>query len=202
MISITALSKKEKNKLSIDNTMVVLFDLLFDNEQIYITPNNENVQWRGNLYMAVPVDIDNIGEDNTGAEPSIALTISNVVVGLQYQVEQEQGGVGTQVVVRVVNTKNLNGEADIEEFFTIIGCQVTDQNIKFTLGSGYSIKSRRPLDRYMKNNCRFAYKGCRCGYNGDLPTCTHTLSDCRKHNNSERFGGFPAIDQKGIYTND
>lgn len=109
MISITALSKKEKNKLSIDNTMVVLFDLLFDNEQIYITPNNENVQWRGNLYMAVPVDIDSIGEDNTGAEPSIALTVSNVVVGLQYQVEQEQGGVGTQVVVRVVNTKNLNG---------------------------------------------------------------------------------------------
>ena len=51
----------------------------------------------------------------------------------------------------------------------------------------------------MKNNCPFAYKGIRCGYNGSKSSCKHTLADCRSHGNSTRFGGFPGIDQKGVY---
>ena len=67
------------------------------------------------------------------------------------------------------------------------------------MGNDYSARTRRPLDRYMKNNCPFAYKGIRCGYNGSKGSCKHTLADCRSHGNSTRFGGFPGIDQKGVY---
>ena len=45
------------------------------------------------------------------------------------------------------------------------------------------------------------YKGLRCGYNGSKKTCDHTLTDCRAHGNSKRFGGFVGIDQLGVYRN-
>ena len=138
-------------------------------------------------------------EGEMSTDPNVTLKIDNVAQGLQWYVEDSGGGVGTMVILRVVNSKNLNGNADLEEYYTVLSCKVNEQWIEFTLGNDYSARTRRPLDRYMKNNCPFAYKGIRCGYNGSKSSCKHTLADCRSHGNSTRFGGFPGIDQKGVY---
>lgn len=129
----------------------------------------------------------------------MSLKVSNVTQGLQWHVEDSGGGVGTEVILRVVNSLNLNGNADLEEVYTVLSCKVDEQWVEFTLGTDYSARTRRPLDRYMKNNCPFAYKELRCGYKGSSKSCLHTLADCRAHKNGKRFGGFPGIDQKGVY---
>ena len=199
MLSISAISKAEKNKLSTDSCFLILLEIQLQNT-VYICYNNEDITWQGQLYQAFPFEIGETSEDSDGSDPNVSLKVSNVSQGLQWYVEDSGGGVGTEVILRVVNSLNLNGAADLEEHYTVLACSVDEQWVDFTLGTDYSAKTRRPLDRYMKNNCRFAYKGVRCGYNGNKATCAHTLADCREHNNSARFGGFPGIDQKGVYT--
>lgn len=200
MLSISAISRAEKNKLSTDSAMLVLLEIKLKNT-VYICYNNEDITWKGQLYQAFPFKIGETSEDSDGSDPNVQLQVSNVSQGLQWYVEDSGGGVGTEVILRVVNSKNLNGEADLEEFYTVLDCKVDEQWVTFTLGNDYSARTRRPLDRYMKNNCRFKYKGLRCGYTGSIKTCAHTLTDCRAHKNSTRFGGFVGIDQKGVYSN-
>lgn len=200
MLSISAISKAEKNKLSTDSCFLVLLEIRLSGGTVYICYNNENIVWKGRLYQAFPFEIGETSEDSDGSDPNISLKVSNVAQGMQWYVEDSGGGVGTEVILRVVNSKNLNGEADLEETYTVLSCQIDEQWISFTLGNDYSAKTRRPLDRYMKNNCRFKYKGIRCGYSGSKTTCAHTLADCRSHSNSKRFGGYPGIDQKGVYS--
>ena len=197
MISLSAISKAEKNKLSTDSCFLILLEIRLQNT-VYICYNNEDITWGGHTYIAFPFEIGEVTEDET-ADPNVSLKVSNVARGMQWYVEDSGGGVGTEVILRVVNSLNLNGAADLEEYFVVTACKIDEQWIDFTLGNGYSAKTRRPIDRYMKNNCPFKYKGIRCGYNGNLTTCQHTLADCRAHNNSVRFGGFPGIDQKGVY---
>lgn len=198
MLSISAISKAEKNKLSTDSCFLILLEIRLQNT-VYICYNNEDVTWKGQLYQAFPFEIGEVAEDTDNSDPNISLKVSNVAQGLQAHVEESGGGVGTEVILRVVNSLNMNGDADLEEYYTVLSCKVDEQWIDFTLGNAYSARTRRPLDRYMKNNCPFAYKGLRCGYNGNMETCMHTLADCREHGNSMRFGGFPGIDQKGVY---
>jgi lambda family phage minor tail protein L len=198
MLSISAISKAEKNKLSTDSAFLILLEIRLQNT-VYICYNNEDVVWKGQLYQAFPFQIGETSEESDGSDPNVSLKVSNVAQGLQWYVEDSGGGVGTQVILRVVNSLNMNGDADLEEYYTVLSCKVDQQWVEFTLGTDYSARSRRPLDRYMKNNCRFAYKGVLCGYAGAIATCKHTLADCRLHGNSVRFGGYPGIDQKGVY---
>lgn len=197
MLSISAISKAEKNKLSTDSCFLILLEIRLQNT-VYICYNNEDVTWKGQLYQAFPFEIGEVAEDET-TDPHVSLKVSNVARGMQWYVEDSGGGVGTDVILRVVNSLNMNGDADLEEYFVVTACKIDEQWIEFTLGNGYSAKTRRPLDRYMKNNCPFKYKGIRCGYRGSMESCMHTLSDCRAHGNSRRFGGFAGIDQKGVY---
>lgn len=198
MLSISAISRAEKNKLSTDSCFLILLEIALT-QKVYICWNNEDITWKGQLYQGFPFRLGETSEDSDGSDPHVELKIDNTAQGLQWYVEESGGAVGTEVVLRVVNSKNLNGAADLEEHYKVLSCTVTEQWITFVLGNDYSARSRRPLDRYMKNNCPFAYKGLRCGYSGSLPDCKHTLTDCRNHGNSQRFGGFPGIDQKGVY---
>ena len=198
MLSISAITKAEKNKLSTDSAMLVLLEIRLTNT-VYICYNNEDITWNGHLYQAFPFKLGETSEDSDGSDPHVQLQVSNASQGLQWYVEDSGGGVGTEVIIRVVNSKNLSGAADLEESYTVLDCKIDEQWVTFTLGNDYSARTRRPLDRYMKNNCPFKYKGVRCGYNGSKTTCAHTLKDCRAHSNSARYGGYPGIDQKGVY---
>ena len=200
MISLSAISKAEKNKLSTNSIFHILLEIRLS-DVIYICYNNENVTWKGQEYLGFPFEIGEISDQMDGSDPNVSLKISNVARGFQWYIEDSEGAVGVEVILRVVNSLNMNGDADLEEFFTVIVCNVDEQWITFTLGNGYSAKSIRPLDRYMKNHCPYRYKGIRCGYNGNISTCNHTLIDCRNHSNSQRFGGYSGIDQQGVYAN-
>lgn len=201
MLSLSAIAKAEKNKLSTDSSFIILLDIYLD-EVVRICYNTEDIVWNGNLYQAFPFTIGEISEDSDGSDPNVELQIDNVSQAMQYMVEESGGGNNTEIILRVINSKALDqSTAEMEEHFVIQKCSVNQQYITFTLGSEYSARTRRPLNRYMKNNCPFKYKGLRCGAISSYETCNHTLQDCRERNNSKRFGGFPGIDQKGVYIN-
>lgn len=201
MLSLSAIAKQEKNKLSTGSVFIVLLDIdLKDGDVIRVCYNTEDVTWNGNLYQAFPFELGEVSETTDGSDPSVELKVDNTSRALSYYIESSGGAVNMPVVLRVVNTENLNStEAELEESFVVQKTSVAEDYVTFTLGAEYSSRTRRPLNRYMKNNCPFKYKGLRCGYNGGIPTCYHTLVDCREHGNSKRFGGFPGIDQKGVY---
>ena len=189
MLSLSAIARKEKNELSTDSE-----------ETVRICYNTEDVTWNGNLYQAFPFTIGEVTENTDGSDPDVELKVDNVSQALQYAVEEANGGNGTEVILRVVNSLALETDyAEMEEFFVVTKTQVDQQYITFHLGSEYSSRTRRPLNRYMKNSCSFKYKDVRCGCTSNYPTCDHTLTDCRARGNSHRFGAFQGIDQKGVY---
>lgn len=203
MLSISAIAKQEKNKLSTGSVFIILLDIdLSNGDVIRVCYNNEDVLWNGNLYQAFPFELGEVSEGTDGSDPSVELKVDNTSRALSYYIEESGGAVNMAVTLRVVNTENLlSAEPELEEIFTVQKTNVAEDFVTFTLGAEYSARTRRPLNRYMKNNCPFKYKGVRCGYSGGATTCYHTLTDCRNHGNSRRFGGFPGIDQKGVYIN-
>lgn len=201
MLSISAVSRAEKNKLSTDSVFLIMLEIQLPSV-VRLVYNNEDITWKGNVWQSFPMKLGEANEESNGSDPNLSVQVDNVAQGMTYYVEDAKGAVGTPVILRVVNSENLpNGEADLEEYYVVTECKVNEQWVTFTLGNEYSARTRRPLYRYMKNNCPFAYKGLRCGYSGGIASCQHTLQDCRNHGNSERFGGFPGIDQKGVYIN-
>ena len=201
MLSISAVSKAEKNKLSTGSAFLILLEIQLPSV-VRLVYNNEDITWNGYTWQSFPMKLSEASEESNGSDPNLSVQVDNVAQGMTYYVEEAGGAVDTPVILRVVNSENLpNGEADLEEYYVVTECKVNEQWVTFTLGNEYSARTRRPLYRYMKNNCPFAYKGLRCGYAGGAAACNHTLQDCRNRGNSHRFGGFPGIDQKGVYAN-
>lgn len=206
MLAISAVAKREKNKLSTGSAFIILLDIMLadtDEDIVRICYNTEDIHWNGKLYQAFPFELGEVDESTDGSDPNVELKVDNTTRVLQSRIEETNGGNGIPVILRVVNSENLqSSDPELEEHFVVQKTSVTEEAISFTLGCEYSARTRRPLNRYMKNNCPFKYKGLRCGYNGPLASCNHSLTDCRAHGNSVRFGAFPGIDQKGVYVND
>lgn len=203
MLALTAVAKQEKNKLTTNSAFVILLDIVLKDDVIRICYNTEDIEWNGHLYQAFPFTLGEVTETTDGSDPNVELAVSNKNRALQSIVEESNGGVGLSVILRVVNTKNLaSTKAELIEMYSVKKTKSTEEYISFTLGCEYSSRTRRPLNKFMKNNCPFKYMGIRCGYNGTMPDCDHSLTDCRAHDNSVRFGGFPGIDQKGVYANE
>lgn len=199
MISLSAVAKEEKNKLSTGSAFIILLDITLGEEIVRICYNTEDVTWQGNLYQAFPFQLGEVSETSDDSDPNVSLKVDNVSQALQYAVEEAKGANGTEVILRVVNTEAMDEDAALEEYFVVTKTTIKEDFITFTLGNEYSARTRRPLGRYMKNNCPFKYKDIRCGATSNLEGCAHTLQDCRARNNSMRFGGFQGIDQKGVY---
>lgn len=203
MISISDIAKREKNKLSTGSAFIILLDIKLGTDTARICYNTEDITWNGNLYQAFPFSLGEVSESTDGSEPHVELQVDNTSQTLQYAVEESDGAGGTEVVLRVVNTEALdNLVPEIEEKFVVTKTDVNRDYISFNLGAEYSSRTRRPLMRFMKNSCPFQYKSLRCGAVSQLTGCNHTLTDCRLRNNSERFGGFQGIDQKGVYVHE
>lgn len=199
MLTLSAVAKREKNKIYTGSAFVILLDILLEDDVARICYNTEDITWNGNIYQAFPFDIGDISEKTDGSDPNVQLRVDNTSQALQSIVEENAGANGTEVIIRVVNTAAMSSTPELEEHFVVTKTDIDRQYITFHLGTEYSSRTRRPKERYMKNNCPFQYKGVRCGATAEQTSCNHTLTDCRLRNNSERFGGFPGIDQKGVY---
>lgn len=205
MLSLSAVAKAEKNNLNSDGVFVILMELnlpMKDVDPIRVCRNTEDIEWNGHTWQAFPFELDKVSEDKSGSIPSFEIRIDNTSQALTYYVEASNGANNGEVVFYIVNTKALTvTTAEVEEHYRITKLTVTEQWVTATIGTSYNPHSRRPEGKYVKNSCRYKeFAGPECGYKGTAYTsCNRTLSDCRARGCSKRFGGFPGVDQGGIY---
>lgn len=205
MLSLSAIAKAEKNKMDTDSVFILLLELnipMADVDPIRVCHNTEDVEWNGHIWQAFPFEIGKVSEDKSGSIPSFEIRIDNTSQALTYYVEASNGANNGEVVFYIVNTKGLQSKsAEVEEHYRITKLTVNEQWVTATVGTSYNPHSRRPEGKYTKNSCRYKeFGGPQCGYKGtDYTSCNRTLSDCRKRGCSSRFGGFPDVDQGGIY---
>lgn len=204
-LALSAVALREKNKLNSDSTFVLLLQLNIPMEgidPIYVCHNTEDTDWAGHTWQAFPFEIGKVSEDKSGSVPSFELKIDNTSQALTYYVEASNGANNGEIVFYIVNTEALDSPVpEVEEHYRITRLTATEQWVTVTVGTAYSPHSRRPEGRYTKNSCRYRqFGGPQCGYVGtEFTTCNRSLSDCRERGCSNRFGGFPGIDQGGIY---
>lgn len=205
MLSLSAVAKAEKNNLNSDGVFVILMELnlpMKDVDSIRVCRNTEDIEWNGHTWQAFPFELGKVSEDKSGSIPSFEIRIDNTSQALTYYAEASNGANNGEVVFYIVNTKALTvTTAEVEEHYRITKLTVTEQWVTATVGTSYNPHSRRPEGKYVKNSCRYKeFAGPECGYKGTAYTsCNRTLSDCRARGCSKRFGGFPGVDQGGVY---
>ena len=101
MLTLSAIAKREKNKLSTGSAFIILLDIILGDDVARICYNTEDITWQGNLYQAFPFDIGDISENTDGSDPSVQLKVDNTSQVLQYRVEEANGANGTEVVLYV-----------------------------------------------------------------------------------------------------
>lgn len=188
----------EKNKVATDGVYLLLLTIEYKSETpIRLVLNNEEITFKGNTYYPYYFSLSEV-KKTSSEMPSATLTVSNITGTIQRILEAYDGANGAHVKAAVINT-NLSDEILEEENFVITGATAKKDAITIKLGCGMSLDKRFPNYRIMKDWCPFKYKGIRCGCTSSEKTCNKTLTDCRKRNNSERFGGCPTVPQGGLY---
>lgn len=185
----------EKNRLSSDGAWLILLqiDVKQLDESLRLVRNTENITWNGLEWQAFPFEIDDISENSKGEIPQITVKVSNVRRQVEYYIEQADGGIGSLCTIKVVHSKHLdNSTPEVELQFEVTGSKATSEWATFTLGAP-SPYNKQIGQRVLKSFCRHKFKRSRCKYAGSVETCDHTLTTCRKLNNSVNFGGFPGV---------
>ncbi len=201
MNNLSAIAKLEKNKISSTGAWLVLIEVQFQGATIRVVNNNEDIEWptgSGTTWIAFPFELGEVNENSKGELPALQLKVSNVTRTIQQYLEEYAGGTDATVILRVVMSEHLDlTTPEMTETFSVKSTSTDAMWAYFNLGPDFALTQRYPADRYMQNFCPYRYKSIKCGYNGALPPCNKTLSQCRERNNSTRFGGAPGIPGAG-----
>ena len=200
MIPLSQVVIAEKNKIAADSAEIVLLEIKLPGllESVRIALDLRPVIWNGHEWTAFPFTLDDITESDKGEAPNLSLKITNVDRSMQGFMSDGKGGASGTITIFVVNSKHLDiVDPMFEEEFSIIKSNANEMEATFTLGASYPMTVRRPLFRYLCNHCSHEYGGIVCAASAatlaKYPECDKSLVACRIRNNSERFGGEPAI---------
>ncbi len=195
MSNLSLASIIEKNRLSPTGADFILLDILLSTP-IYIVNNNANIAWNDQEYLAFPFKLGSINYDGKET-PNITLSVSNITRSVGAALAQVKGGGGTEVILRVVNSKLLNEPAMLEEYFIVKDSGRDGTWCSITLGVQDEGQKRFPEERVMRNFCSYisstGFKGIKCAYAGTETACDGTLIRCRALGNSARYGGAPGV---------
>lgn len=207
-LSSTAIA--EKNKLGTDSVFLVLMAITIPGvaQPIRVTSNNETVSWQGYSWTPFPFDMDELVEESKGEVPQIVIKVGNQSRAMEQYLQdydlycKTNGFAKVTCDIYVVNSKNL-GSATPEVWHTFDLKQTgTDAEwAYYTLGADNIWTRRAPLNRILRNQCRWIFKSAECGYAGASTTCDKTLTACRAMtggSNSIRYGGFPGVGNRGV----
>lgn len=168
-------------------------------ERLSLVNNNEDVTFGGVLYSAFAFNYEQQKQSSKGELPTVTISVSNVSRVIQAYLEQYDGGVGSEVILTIINHGHLTEDyAELTTTMTVLGAKANAQWVTFTLGAANPLNKRFPNWQYISLHCRFRFKGPHCAYAGGATTCAHTLDDCQARWNSRRFGGHPGLDGRGI----
>lgn len=201
----------EKNKVATSSPWIIFLDIHLKDSQgvtqqsFYLCNNTENITWSPQEdpqeYTAFPFNLQPTRNTAQGEIPAISLSVSNVTQVIQDWLEQLDGGVGSEVVVRVALVEagpTVTGDSELIMTFEVLGAECTAEWVVFTLGAPGDMRLRFPLDRYIANHCNWEFKSAECGYSGAGTTCERNFDACKAYNNTARFGGHPGLHPTGL----
>jgi lambda family phage minor tail protein L len=202
MLNLSSAAKLEKNSLESTGMLAVILDITLpdDTEIPGVCSGESDITYDGVTYTAFPFQIDDLAESRPGEQPRVSIMVGNVSRVMEsYIVQADKGGVGATVRVRLVHTEQLDDDPWADYTFIATKVRATAQWAIFELGAPQIWRKRVPSGRVLQDFCRWKYKSTQCGYTGTLATCDKTFADCDTHNNTDRFGGFPAVGRRGVY---
>jgi lambda family phage minor tail protein L len=197
----------EKNSIGSVEPFLIALDITIPGvtETVHIVRNTDDITWRGFLYKAIPFEISELNETSVDEVPNVTLSVSNVdnIIGsyvAEYDLYNKQHGFSPiDVVIYIVSNADLTNPDPVATFsLMLLQPSINSENVVFTLGAQNPFIMRFPLQRMMKDHCRYKFRSPRCGYKGDAQTCNKTLAQCREYKNNTRFGGFPGIGKAGL----
>ena len=199
MISLPAVLIGEKNDLTSAHPWLVLLEIQFDGDTIRLVRNEADVTWDSQTWTRFPFELDVIGETRRGEVPAVTLRVSNISRVIQAYIEDYDGGVDADVIIRVVHANHLSVTTPALRLdYIVTNVSADSKEVRFTLGAGNLLRRRFPAGRFLQNFCRWRFKSTQCGYAGAETECSKTLSRCRELANSPRFGGFPGVGVSGV----
>jgi phage-related protein len=203
MLPLSSIVIDQKNSLGSTEAILVALELSIPSlsEPIYIVRNNEDITWNSHIWQSFPFSIDEISETASNEVPSIAITLANASRAMEMYISQydiwlkQNSHQPIVATIHVLSTADLNNTSSILTMsFEISSFSSTAQAMTFNLTQkNLYIKSFPP--NKITRKCHFKFGSTECGViTGG--TCDKTLNDCRNHNNSFRFGGYPSVGGK------
>jgi phage-related protein len=208
-LPISSAAIREKNKLDRGGTWIILLSIVVPGleDNIRVTSNNEETIWNGNTYLPFPFEIDEISDSSTGEVPRVDVRVSNITRAMEGYLQEYDhytklnGYSPIELTISVVHSAHL--DLPVPETEYVFHLKQPKTNAKwatFTLGANNPFNKRFPLNRLLKNRCRYKqFRNWRCGYAGAETTCDRTLARCRELGNSERFGGSPGVGNSPVF---
>ncbi len=175
---------------------------------IRVVRNREDITWEGETWTAFNFELEALPTDSKGAPPELVIRVSNVTRTLQGYLEIGDGGIGATCRLIVIHSDNVGtSTSELDETFICTAVKSDAAWVHFTLSVDNIHLKRFPRDRFLFDNCRWigkaspdgGFKGNWCKYSGSETTCTGKLARCKELENSENFGGFPAMVGGGVY---
>jgi len=203
MLSLSSIVIDQKNSISSDEAILIALDITIPSvtETIRLVRNNENITWNSNDYVAFPFSIDEISETSTNEVPSVSITLANASRAMEMHIANYDSWLKQNAhepiiaTVIVLSTADLdNTEPILQMSFEVSSFSSTAEQVVFNLTQkNLYVKSFPP--NKITRKCRFKFGSQECGVlTGG--SCNKTLANCRLHNNSIRFGGFPSVGGK------
>lgn len=193
--------KSEKNK--VENSPIYLYTIHeYDGvNNLYFAEWDSNVVYDGVTYVRFPIKHDEIAENAKGEIDSLKVTVANV----DRQIEallQTYDIRGKKVTITLVWAAKLAvTDAHIDFVYYVDSYSANQDAVEFSLSSKYDVLDiQLPSGVFYRNTCRWKFKGTQCGYSGIETECNKTKQRCKDLSNIARYGGFPSIPSKRIFT--
>lgn len=193
---------EEKNKP--ENRPVFLYRVEeYDGvNDLLLTSHDQNVTFDGDEYLKFPITHDTLSENSSGEIEQVSVRIGNVTREIQSYIETYDWR-GKRVTVTMVFLDQLaDVDAKLSNVYYIDNYSADEKVVSVTLNTKLDVLDVQiPRGSYMRNICRWRFKSTECGYAGAESMCNKTKQDCRDNkDNVLRFGAFPSIPQRRLYT--
>lgn len=196
----------EKNRLSSDVAYIALLDIEIPDpvtgdvlETLHYANNTEQVVRKGITYEAVQFSLEL--NSSSGQTPQITLGFFDFTQEVLSKMNQFNGGVGFNANISIVSSDNFDGDAEVTEYFEVIGASASNYEVSFSLGAENALTKQFPKRIQRRDFCPWVYKDVNtCRYSGSMGVCDHSLEGtlgCRAHQNVVNFGGQPNLVPSG-----
>lgn len=190
----------EKNRIASDVAFVLLIEVDIVDEtgdvvdHLRLARNSEDVVYGGETYTAANFEAKY--KADVEEEPSLTFEANDMSGYIRSRMEAYGGGLGSECVVTVVNTGNLDQPPEIVETYQVTAASSQGYKVMFTLGVDNPLMIQWPKIKQTRDQCQWVFKGPRCKYAGAATKCSFTYAGangCLAKNNTANFGGFRGL---------